>query len=248
MLWLLHYPSSERWRGPGLVTALIFIQWHSDNWTLASDAGDLITAISESSRSSQRKTGHSHQLMNLNWWPEPVLGPLLLCSSSNIGKALKYSRKNIISHRYSPLADDRSATLCVCLSPSSGSLFQWKLGSYYPASCLCLSLNGIYDVKKLAFFAPSVSSAHMSNVPPTSVCRQDKKFWLILLPGIDMAVGCLMDKQKYRLTFYWRNQEGFIRWAKSRDNIVNRDIWNKMPLSSSLQPPISILNSLKFSF
>ena len=98
---------------------------------------------------------------------------------------------------------------------------------------MCLSLNRIYDVKKLAFFAPSVSSAHMSNVPPTSVCRQDKKFWLILLPGIDMAVGCLMDKQKYRLTFYWRNQEGFIRWAKSRDNIVNRDIWNKIPLSSS---------------
>ena len=121
MLWLLHYPSSERWRGPGLVTALIFIQWHSDNWTaghytLASDAGDLITAISESSRSPQRKTGHSHQLMNLNWWLEPMLGPLLLCSpSSDIGNALK-SRK-YISRRYSPIPDDRSLRLlCVPFS------------------------------------------------------------------------------------------------------------------------------------
>ena len=153
--------------------------------------------------------------------------------SSDIGNALKKS-KHIFPIASTQIPDTRSLTLlCVCFSPSMGSLFQWKLGSYYPASCLCLSLNRIYDVKKLAFFAPSVSSAHMSNVPPTSVCRQDKKFWLILLPGIDMAVGCLMDKQKYRLTFYWRNQEGFIRWAKSRDNIVNRDIWNKIPLSSS---------------
>ena len=46
-----------------------------------------------------------------------------------------------------------------------------------------------------------------------------------------MAVGCLMDKQKYRPSFYSLNQEGFIRWAKSRDNIVNRDIWNKMALA-----------------
>ena len=137
-----------------------------------------------------------------------------LCSShlsSNIGKALKYSQKNIYPIAILPSLTTGAPHHCVCLSPSSGSLFQWKLGSYYPASCLCLSLNGIYDVKKLAFFAPSVSSAYMSNVPPTSVCRQDKKFWLILLPSIDMAVGCLMDKQKYRLTFYWRNQEGFIR-------------------------------------
>ena len=171
--------------------------------------------------------------MNLNWWPEPMLGPLLLCSpSSNIGNALK-SRKYIYPIAIPPFLTTGASDYCVCLSPSTGSLFQWKLRSYYPASCLCLSLNRIYDVKKLAFFALSVSSAHMSNVPPTSVCRWDKKFWLILLPGIDMAVGCLMDKQKYRLTFYWRNQEGFIRWAKSRDNIVNRDIWNKMPLSSS---------------
>ena len=36
-----------------------------------------------------------------------------------------------------------------------------------------------------------------------------------------------MDKQKYRPAFYRLNQEGFIRWAKSQDNIVNRDIWRK---------------------
>ena len=38
-----------------------------------------------------------------------------------------------------------------------------------------------------------------------------------------MAVGCLMDKQKYRGSFYSLNQEGFISRRKSADNIVKRD-------------------------
>ena len=36
-----------------------------------------------------------------------------------------------------------------------------------------------------------------------------------------------MDKQKYRPAFYQLNQEGFIRPAKTEDNIVNRDIWDE---------------------
>ena len=78
-----------------------------------------------------------------------------------------------------------------------------------------------------------------------------KKSEVILDAGIDMAGGCLMDKQKYRPAFYRLNQEGFIRWAKSRDNIVNRDIWNKMALSlSSLlpQPLLLLLWELEFPF
>ena len=81
-----------------------------------------------------------------------------------------------------------------------------------------LSSVGIYDIKNLAF------PAHRSN-PPAH--RSRKNCEVILAAGIDMARGCLMDKQKYRPGFYQLNQEGFIRWAKSQDNIVNRDIWRK---------------------
>ena len=94
------------------------------------------------------------------------------------------------------------------------NLFVWIVTSFHVAA---FHPSGFMTLKSWPLQRTWVIPAH----------RRHKKSEVILGAGIDMARGCLMDKQKYRPAFYRLNQEGFIRWAKSQDNIVNRDIWRK---------------------
>ena len=56
-----------------------------------------------------------------------------------------------------------------------------------------------------------------------------------------------MDKQKYRPAFCQLNQEGFIRPAKTEDNIVNRDIWKEKLFTRVKQRDSSFISPFLWS-